>query len=378
MTSTVPPDLRVLLTVPTLGRGGAERMVIEIARGLQRRCIDCAICYFDTHRDLESELHRSGIPVEYLDLPHKAWPALFRLRCVVRSFKPTIIHAHMPRAAYWSSFVHGRVPLVYTEHNVQEAYPRWATHLFKRFLRHTALVTAVSLEARDSLVEKYAFPHSKCTVIRTGVCLDLAPVVSTAEIRHRHCIAPNELIVCAVGAVRPPKAYTYLVEATKLLLGAGIPVRTLIVGSTKTVPSEVERVRRAIERYGVQEKVQLLGEVESAFDYIAAADVFALSSVQEGLPRAILEAMVASKPVVATSVGGCAEAVVHGKTGLLVPPRDPKALAEAIRYIVTHPQEARRMGQAGREHVEKHFSIDVMIEKYIDLYRRALEETSRY
>lgn len=93
-----------------------------------------------------------------------------------------------------------------------------------------------------------------------------------------------------------------------------------------------------------------------------------LSSRQEGFPITILEAMAAGKPVVATNVGGCAEAVVNGETGIVVSPEDPEALAEALEHMLTHPDEARRMGEAGRRRVEEHFSIESMVTKHIAVY----------
>lgn len=365
--------IRVLLVVPTLDPGGAERLVVELATGLPQHGVECAVCYLDGQGLLAGDIEAAQVDVQSLRLPHKAWPACHRLRAVIERFVPSVIHAHMPRAAFWSARAkRPDIPLLYTEHNTQKVYPGWSHRLFQSFLPRTTHIIAVSDAAASEFRARWRWSEGSTTVIPTGAPVtDLRVDATPSEVRARHGIR-DEPLVCAVGAVRPPKSYHYLVRAIALLRNEGLPVRALIVGSTDVVPAEAARLSHEIHERQMDGVVQVTGHVANSYDYVSAADVFAMSSVQEGLPRVLLEAMAAGKPVVATDVGGCAEAVVHGETGLIVPPENPQALADAIRYVLEHPDEARRMGEAGRRRVEEHFTVEAMIRKHIEVYYRVL------
>lgn len=370
MSTTDTPSPRVMLIVPTLERGGAEQMVVELALGLARHGIPCQVCYLDGKGTLAEPIASAGVPVHCLRLPTKAWPAHRRLRRLIRAFRPTVLHAHMVRAAVAAAAADRRVPMLYTEHNVQEMYPLPGRLMYRYFLPRAAHVVAVSPEAAESLIARCRIGHERVTIIPTGVPADrLKADASAEEVRARHGIGAEPLI-CAIGAVRPSKAYHYLVRAVKMLRDMGSEARALIVGPTDVAAGEAARVQGEIEALGLENIVQLTGEVPNSFDYVSAADVVVLSSVQEGLPRVILEAMVASKPVVATDVGGCSQAVVHGETGLLVPPRNPEALAAAIEEILADPDRAAQMGKAGSQLVHEQFTVEAMVRSHIDLYKR--------
>lgn len=369
MTGSGAHDLRVLLTVPTLERGGAERIVVELARGLAGQEIACAVCYLDGQGSLAPEIRQAGVPVCCLELPHKAWPARARMAGILREFQPTVIHAHMPRAAVWSAAAKGRrAALIYTEHNMQELYPRYCAWFYRYFLPRTARVIAVAGDAAASFRRRWPGHLGKVRVIHNGVALgDVRAEHDARQIRDRHGIG-DEPLICAVGAVRPSKAYHYLARAVSTLVHSGVDVRALIVGSTDIVPAEAARVEKEIRELRVEDRAQLVGEVDKPYDYILAADMLVLSSVQEGLPRVILEAMAAGKPVVTPDVGGCAEAVVNGETGLVVPAHDPETLGAAIRYLVEYPEEARRMGEAGRKRAQQLFTVEAMIRAHVEVY----------
>ncbi|MEM3434375.1 MAG: glycosyltransferase [Candidatus Methanomethyliaceae archaeon] len=366
---------KVLLIVPTLGPGGAERMVVELANALPQYDIKTVVCYLDGQGNLEHEVNSKNSYVRCLHLPHKAWPALWRLKKIIKEEQPTLIHAHMPRAAFWASFcLTNKIPLIYTEHNLQKVYPKWGNLLFRSFVPRTTYVIAVSPPAADDFAKKWKYRKNNMSVIFPGIPFrSLVIKNSIEEIRNHYKIGNNRLI-CAVGAVRPSKAYHNLIYAIDMLASREAKIRTLIVGSTDVVPHETFRIKQEIMGRGLQKVIALTGYVKSSFEFITAADVFVNCSVEEGLPRAILEAMAAGKPVVATDVGGCAEAVVHGETGLIVPPENPAALAEAIQYILEHPDEAQRMGEAGRQRVEKHFTLEAMVRKHVEVYKKVIEQ----
>jgi glycosyltransferase involved in cell wall biosynthesis len=145
-------------------------------------------------------------------------------------------------------------------------------------------------------------------------------------------------------------------------------IRLLIAGDGPERP----RLVSEIARLGLDGAVELLGTRGDVHELLAAADVFVLSSESEGMPMSVLEAMAAGLPVVASAVGGVPEVVRDGETGALVPPRDPVALAEAIRLLVADPALRQRFGDAGRRRVEREFAVADFRRAHLELYRAAL------
>jgi glycosyltransferase involved in cell wall biosynthesis len=133
-----------------------------------------------------------------------------------------------------------------------------------------------------------------------------------------------------------------------------------------------EALERQIKDLGLERHVLLTGFRPDAIGLIKSFDVFVLSSITEGLGSAVLEAMAARRPVVATRAGGIPEAVIDGKTGSLVPPNDPDALADAIVALLKDPERRERLAAAGRERVAAEFSVEKMVSATIDVYRRRI------
>jgi glycosyltransferase involved in cell wall biosynthesis len=133
-----------------------------------------------------------------------------------------------------------------------------------------------------------------------------------------------------------------------------------------------QRLKEMAEKLGLGERVHFVGYQQDIWTWLAACDVFALSSDWEGMPNAVLEAMAAGLPVVATAVGGTPDVVVQGTTGLLVPPDDATALAAALDRLIHDPDLRRMMGAAGRQRVRARFSAQQMVERTQALYRGLL------
>jgi glycosyltransferase involved in cell wall biosynthesis len=214
-------------------------------------------------------------------------------------------------------------------------------------------IIAISEGVRDALVQS-GVPGERIRVIRSGI--DLAPFEAPFDrdaLRERLRILPGETIVLQVAALAPHKSQTDLLRAAALAAARRPDLRFWIAGEGP-LRVALERERQAL---GLGREVRLLGFRDDVPDLLRAADLFCVSSYLEGLGTSTLDAMAAGLPVVATRVGGVPEAVAHGESGLLVEPRDPRALAEAILALAGDPDRRRRMGAAAREAVRR-FSAD--------------------
>jgi glycosyltransferase involved in cell wall biosynthesis len=320
---------------------------------------------------LAGELRRHGIRVSCLG-GGAAWPV--RLRSLVRERGIDLVHAHLPYAAIGARLAlagRGRPRLVYTEHNVWPSYKPptyWANLL--TFARNDH-VFAVSDQVRASI--RYPgglgrLPLPPLETLYHGLdrtALDAPPPPD--GVREELGIPPGAPVVATVANFRHEKGHEHLLRAAELARRRVPDVRFLLVGQG---PLEGQ-VRREAERLQLGGTVIFTGYREDVLRLTAAVDVFALSSLHEGLSIALIEAMALGKPPVVTSVGGLPELVEDGCHGLLVPPADPPALADGIVSILQDAALARRLGQAARRRAAD-FDIRVNLRRMEEVYAELL------
>lgn len=383
--------MRVLLTGVAIEGGGAERVVADLAAGLARAGHEVLVAFLEGTDDIVPQLEAEGVHCVRLlarrEFAPSAWAdftpqCILQFRDLYRCFRPDIVHAHLPRATLWAALAkqlfNRTTPFVYTEHNVQEVYPGWSRWLFRCFLPAVDHVICVSEAGRRSFVGRWAWPEGGVSTIWNGIDpARLAYVCSAGDTTGVVGDGSRAPTVLNVGNLTHRKAQDLLVAAMALVRQDGFDAACWIAGSPDIDPSAAAVVSRAISEHSAGGYVKLLGARHDVPELLAACDAFALSSRQEGFPITILEAMAAGKPVIATDVGGCAEAVVHGETGLIVQPENPAALARAIEYVLSHPDEARRMGEAGRRRVAEHFTVETMVCKHLAVYEALLACSSR-
>lgn len=377
--------MRIMLSGVCIEGGGAEQVIQDLALGFAARGHEVMIAFLEGTDEIVPELEQAGIRCERL-LPRTKLAAgpladfnpscIFGYRRLISQFKPDVLHSHVPRPTLWASLAHRtirhRPAFVYTEHNVQGVYPSWAKWAYCTFLPVLDGVICVSNAATQSFASRW--PRAQCpTRVWNGIAPNRArPSSALDETRTRIGVDSGAAVLCNVANVGYRKGHDVLVRAMAQLVGDVPRLRCWIAGALEHEPATVELVREAIVEHGLEDVVHLLGRRRDVADLLHAADVFVLSSRQEGFPITILEAMAAGKPIVATDVGGCAEAVVHGETGLIVPPEDPEALAEALASLLADPELAGRMGAAGRERVLREFTVDRMVEQHLALYEEIL------
>jgi glycosyltransferase involved in cell wall biosynthesis len=361
---------RVLVLIKGLGRGGAEQLLVSAAPHLDRTRFRYEVAYLLSTKDaLAGELRRHGIHVSCLG-DGAAWPV--RLRALVREQRIDLVHAHLPYAAIGARLAlagRGRPRLVYTEHNVWQSYKPptyWANLL--TFARNDHVFT-VSDEVRASIRYPGGLRRLRLPPLETlyhgldRATLDASAAPPADGVREELGIPPRAPVVATVANFRHEKGHEYLLRAADLVRRSLPDVRFLLVGQG---PLEGQ-VRREAERLELGDTVIFTGYRTDVLRLTAAVDVFALSSLHEGLSIALMEAMAMGKPPVVTRVGGLPELVEDRRHGLLVPPADPQALAAGILSVLRDPALRHRLGQAARRRAAD-FDIRTTLRRMEEVY----------
>lgn len=345
--------------ISELDRGGAELSLLRLARGLKGTPFEPVVYSLAGCGPVGGLIEAEGIKVVSLRLPDRPFAGIVELVAGLRAARPSILHSFLFHANLVGRLA-GRlvgVPHVISSVRVCEVDRPWRAAVDRLTQSCVDVEICVAEAVRTYTRRAAGIAPEKLVVIRNGVEAGAtAPPRSPAG--HR---------ALTVAHLRAQKGVGDLVEAARR-------VRSAVPDATFTVVGrgDVDAYRRCAQSMGVDGAVRFVGEVPDVASYLAEADLFVLPSWWEGLPNAVLEAMAAGLPVVATAVGGAQEPIVDGVTGRLVPPHAPEALARAVVEVMTDPARARAMGAAGRARAAAEFSVDRMVREHLDLYARCL------
>jgi len=346
---------RIVEVVATLERGGAEVLVARLAGSLRARGRDVRVLALTRGGPLAATLDGLGVPWEVLGKRGRVdLGALWRLRRRLRGLGPAVVHSHMFTAGVYARLATvglSEAVNVHTEHGMPprgaplQALFHWA------LARRAAVVTAPTRALARRLV---ALGVGARRVAVLPNAIDVAAL--DARLRVARAVASpatqRSRVVC-VARLDPVKDHRTLLDAFARLGGAGRRAELRLVGDgPERVRIEAHRQRLPPE---VAARVRLVGEVADVAPELARAAVFCLPSKSEGLSLAVLEAMAAELPVVASAIPGMDEVVEPGQSGLLVPPRDPPALADALAAVLGDPRLARSLGRRARARVLARF-----------------------
>jgi glycosyltransferase involved in cell wall biosynthesis len=360
--------------IETAGPGGAERMLAELARAQQQHgAVATAFLPYSTEEWLPTQLRLAGVSVErfHLDSP-LSWRSVRTLTSAFRRLQVTLLHSHEFTMAV-NGAVAARsvgIPNVITMHGGRY----YADKLRRRMLLRGAIagsqaLVAVSDALADDLSRDLHVARPRIITIPNGVRLQTLPA---AGLRAELGIAANTAIVLAVGNLYPVKGHATLLAAL-----ATLPPNAHVVIAGRGAEAEPLLARAAL--MGLGDRLHLLGHRDDVTAVLRAADVFVQPSLAEGLPLAVLEAMFAGAPIVASDVGDIAQAI-GPDAGLIVPAGDALALSVAITRLLEQPFLARALGASAHARAERQYGITRAVERYAEVYSPLLaarDEASR-
>ncbi|HOX08578.1 MAG TPA: glycosyltransferase family 4 protein [Planctomycetota bacterium] len=361
--------LRILLVAEALGTSGVTSYCRNLMRALSRRHKLMLVSPGGDHADRLGRFAERTLVLHWLE---RRWLSLFirgRLLAEAGAFHPDLVHAlsgHAARPARVLSQGLG-LPVVVTAHHYVER--AGGLRLHPRVRR----ILAVSQALRENLVNTGRIPRELVSVVPNGIDLSEygsrpEPATARAEAAASG-LAPRIPVVGFFGRLTVRKGPEYLVRAAAILEKDGVEAEYLFAGDGP----ERRRIEKLAGQLGVRKRITFREGYVDGRDLLPALDVFVAPSLQEALGIGILEAMACGVPVVASAVGGVFAVIRDGENGLLAPPRDGEALAGRIRELLLNPGRRLEMARAGRETVERSFSLPVMVGGTEEAYYAALD-----
>lgn len=363
---------RVLWLVKGLGPGGAEMLLLSVARLADHERFAYEAAYVLPWKDhLVERLEREHVQVHCLEgsrLLHPGW--VLRLRALLRSRRYDVVHLHSPLIAGVARLVVRTLPrssrprVVSTEHNTWWSYSRGTRWLNALLYRRDDARFAVSNEVLSTI---WPCLREDVEVLVHGLVLEdvEAARAERPAVREELGVDDSTVVVGTVANFRAQKGYPDLLAAAAVVLESCPDVVFVAVGQG---PLEDE-VRRRHAELGLGERFRLLGYREDVPRVLAACDVFVLASLHEGFPVAVMEALAAGIPLVATSVGGVPDAIVDGVHGFTVPPRRPELLAERLVQLVADAELRQGCATAAKQ-AGRQFDISAAVRRLEEAYRR--------
>ncbi len=348
--------------------GGAERHLLDLCKGLDRRKFRPEIIYFHRDEQMLPEFLQEGIPSSLFPVKggELTFREIWRLSRLIKKLSPDIVHVHLFHASRFgamAAFLAGVRQIVRTKHNVSdpETRPGKRDRIW-RVLQSAILTRTVAVS--QAIAEQVGTPY----VIYNGIDTDyfdpnLIDPTERAGYAKLFDVKGSPIIGIAARLTKQ-KGHSVLLNAFSELLSDWPNAQLLIAGDGEELPT----LELLSNKLNLTEHVQFLGPIRNVREFLSVLDVFTHPSIFEGLGIAVIEAMSMGLAIVATKVDGLAELITDGVEGSLVEPNNPIALSKAMKRILSDPALRKNMGQRARKKAVGKFSVKTMIQKYEELY----------
>lgn len=359
-------------------KGGGQVSLFHLVTNIDR-AIFCPYVNLPADGDLADQLRRQGIEVIIQAFPRSFdfklyghFSALYNLLKLIEQYKIDLLHTDGPRNTFYAGLAAKikSIPLI------------WHVRAFNRdrfdhllYLLSTRLIlVANSLRSRFDWIRN----NSKFVTIYNGVSFpESEDQKLSSGVRQAYGIEDKTLLIAVIARIEPLKGQKYLIEACGSLKGELKDFHVILVGDI--ADSEyLKECKESAAEFGIQNRITFSGYKQDVNQILNEIDIFVLPSLFEAFPRSLIEAMGAGKPVVATDVGGCAEAVEDTVSGFIVPPKNPEALAERVHMLGRDTELRQKVGRAARSRAEEMFSMKQNVKQTELLYREVLKVDALY
>ena len=361
--------IKVLFVIWSLETGGAERFLVSLLRSIDRERIHPVVCCLNWKGAWASEVEEKDIKVIAL---HKKsgvdFRAFLNLIKIMKEGDFDIVNTHL-----WTADVMGRLaafltgtPIVISTAQNVDIWKKWWHRVIDKLLAYrTNKIIAVSEAVKEYYHKQVGIPLSKIVCIPNAIETERYEKPGNVDYLYDELkISPDNFVLACIGRLTHQKGHHYLLESIKLVQDSLPNLRVLFVGDGELKDELIKHAKNL----GILNMIFFMGYRDDIAEILHLSNALVLPSLYEGLPLCVLEAMAAGRPVIATKVGGTPKLVEDGKTGVIVPPKDITAMAEAIRTVLSLPDRGKEMGERGKNIVAMHFSVNFIAKKTADLF----------
>lgn len=377
--------MKILNVIESLGRGGAEQALVNLLPTLCNRGIKCEVAVLWSPHSLVTDLEKQGISVHCLNIRHR-WSILAALSKITKLLHKghfDIVHAHLFFAGFYTALTHPLAPLpsrIVSFHNLgYESYP--ASNLWKRFRKQVdRWLTQTWIDGHIAVSQAVAHSYSThlelpyLEVIHNAFPLNALQsnlTLNRQQVRATYQANLDDFIIIVPGRLVPEKGHRFLFQAIQILQKNKLFPKLLVFGDG---PLQNE-LHQQITTARLERQVLLHPAIphQELMQILQCSDIFVMASLFEGFGLAPAEAMALERPVICSQVGGLTDLIENGVSGILVPPANPEALAEAIAKLIVNPTLREQLGKAGRKRIETCFNVEVIADRYVQYYQKILE-----
>jgi len=370
----------ILFVEPVKSLGGAEKCVIRLANAMSRRGMKSIFLTSDSIKNYPTQLFDPEVELIFCPSSSPISPAIFtNIYRLIRKKSVDLVVLNQDRSGFWGRLVKAifrpSIPFVWIMHLFYDdmigdwRFPKKQIYKlgYLATLPFCDYIVTVSNANKEKLIQINGVSEEKIHVIYNTVGYEESPRAKDVDLRNVYNIKAEEIVIGTICQINRQKGLPFLVEAFVPICEA-YNVKAVIAGDG---PSRDE-IRQLVKQKGLSEKIIMPGYVHNVSDHLKLFDIYVMSSIYEGFPIALVEAISHGLPVVATNIDGCKEAIEHEQNGLLVAVRDAKALEDAIRRLILDASLRERLGKEAEISYRKRFHPEIIFQQYTDFFHSAL------